>query len=126
VLWVWVGDDISSAIDLGGGDLQGPAWPEPPKPRRRRILEGVASVERARERLGTCADVLERHGHHVRGRMGWCPFHQNHRSPALSLFERDGTSRFRCHACDAHGDALDLEAQLAGEDLATTIRRWGR
>ena len=42
----------------------------------------------------------------------------------MSVYERDGKSRVHCHSCDWSGDALDLEAALAGEDLETTIRRW--
>jgi hypothetical protein len=42
----------------------------------------------------------------------------------MSLYERHGRSRAHCFPCDFDGDALDLEAALSGEDLATTIRRW--
>jgi hypothetical protein len=100
--------------------------PKPP-PKHRPSLRrdgGGGDVEHARDRLGTCSDVLERHGHHVRGRMAFCPFHLNERTPAMSLYERDGRSRFHCFGCDVSGDALDLEADLAGDTLADTIRRW--
>lgn len=93
--------------------------PRPPAP------AGAASVDRAREHLGTCADVLERHARRVRGRMALC-VHHDERTPSMSLFERDGISRFHCFGCDAHGDVIDLEAHLAGESLTDTIRRWGR
>jgi hypothetical protein len=54
----------------------------------------------------------------VRGRMAFCPLHDNTRTPALSLYRgRDGRERWRCHACDIGGDALDLESRLSGRSL---------
>jgi hypothetical protein len=85
------------------------------------------SIERARERVGTPAAVLARHGLRVRGRMAFCPFHANDRTPALSLYTgRDGRGRWKCHGCQASGDALDLEALLSGRPLADVIRDLGR
>ena len=51
--------------------------------RRSRLRNGSPSflrlvpVETALERLGDCTAVLERHGHRLRGRMVFCPFHEN-------------------------------------------------
>jgi len=101
----------------------------PPKPRptvRPPSAEGTASVERARERLGSCHAVLERHGHHAHGRRVFCPFHDNHRTPALSLFEFKGTPRFFCFGCGKQGDAIDLEALLTDSTAVEVIRGWGR
>jgi hypothetical protein len=42
----------------------------------------------------------------------------------MSLFEKNGVSRFHCHSCGEHGDALDLEAYLAGTTLRGVIRQW--
>ncbi len=123
VLWAWTGEGIAETITSAGEIPQAP-WPEKerrPVPR----VEGKASVERAAERVGTCTEVLERHGVIVRGHKALCVFHNEH-TPSLSLFTRGDKSRFRCHGCDAHGDAIDLEAHLAGESVAETIRRWGR
>lgn len=96
-----------------------------------RRMGGRASTARpsastALDRVGTPADVLGRHGVRVRGRMAFCPFHTNHRTPALSLFTGvDGKPRWRCHGCEAHGDALDLEARLSGREVADVIREYG-
>jgi len=100
-----------------------------PNPRGRRpppTKEGRASVKRARERLGSCGDVLERHGHRVRGRMARCPLHDD-RTPSLSLFMgEDGESCWFCHACTRGGDVIDLESALSGQALGDLIRWWGR
>lgn len=76
-------------------------------------------VERALERVGSPADVLARRGIRVRHRMAPCPIHDGgYDTPCLSLFRgRDGRERWKCHACDAGGDALDLEATLSGRDV---------
>jgi hypothetical protein len=101
----------------------------PPAPKRKRIrlrpIIGRASVERALERLVDCRTVLERHGADVRwGRTARCPFHDDEH-PSMSLYERGGRSRAHCFPCDFDGDPIDLEAAITGEDLKTTIRRWG-
>jgi CHC2 zinc finger len=108
----------------GSGGTSPVRPPAPSKPKLRPISPDVFSVDRALERLGDCIGVLERHGHRIRGRMVFCPFHPNSRTPAMSVYERNGRSRVHCHSCDWSGDAIDLEAALSGEDLATTIRRW--
>jgi hypothetical protein len=109
--------------ERGSPQATPPPKPRPPRPALR---EGVASVERALERIGDCRRVFERHRVHVRGRMALCPFHDE-RTPSLSIFTtRTGRSRVHCHGCGWSGDAIDLEAALGGEDLVTTIRRWGR
>jgi hypothetical protein len=70
-------------------------------------------LARALERVGTPRDVLERYGIEVRGRVALCPFHLD-TNPSLSLFTgEDGKERWRCHGCDQHGDALDLEDLLS-------------
>jgi hypothetical protein len=97
----------------------------PPKPKLRPIAPGRPSVERALERLGSVRDVLERHGVDVRwGRVARCPLHDDEH-PSMSLYERRGRSRAHCFPCDFDGDAIDLESAISGEDVATTIRRWG-
>lgn len=79
-------------------------------------------IEQALERIGTPADVLSRHGVSVRGRMAKCPLHED-RSPSLSLFTgRDGKERWKCHACDVGGDALDLEVALSGRTVSEVLR----
>jgi len=97
----------------------------PPRPSPRSPVPSGRGVEfaRVRERLGSCSAVLERHGTQVRGHRARCPFHEDG-SPSLSLYEREGVSRWRCHACDMGGDAIDLEARLSGSDAAEVARRW--
>jgi len=73
-------------------------------------------VERARAKLGTPRDVLKAHGLSVRGSAARCPFHEDHQA-SLSLYEKDGVERWRCHACDIGGDAFDLEQKLSGATL---------
>jgi hypothetical protein len=109
----------------GSGGTAAIRPPAPPKPKLRPIHGGRPSVERALERLGDCSTVLERHGHRLRGRMVFCPFHENSRTRAMSVYERSGKSRAHCHSCDFDGDAIDLEAAISGEDVVTTIKRWG-
>ena len=73
-------------------------------------------IERARERLGTPADVLRAHGFQVRARTARCPFHED-TTPSLSLYAKDGAERWKCHACGIGGDALDLEQRLSQATL---------
>jgi len=83
---------------------------------------GPSPLERARERVGTPLDVLQRRQIPVRRRMAVCPLHED-RTPSLSLFRgRDGNDRWKCHGCDAGGDALDLEAALRGVDVKEVLR----
>jgi CHC2 zinc finger len=109
----------------GSGGTPPARPPAPPKPNVRPIPPGRQSVERALERLGSVRDVLERHGVDVRwGRTARCPLHDDEH-PSMSLYERRGRSRAHCFPCGWDGDAIDLEAAIAGEDVLTTIRRWG-
>ena len=78
---------------------------------------GRISIERALSNLGSPKDVLLAHGVRVRGRTFFCPFHDNTRTPAGSLYERAGKQRWHCHGCELDGDALDLEAALSGRTL---------
>jgi hypothetical protein len=119
-----IGSDLYTRGDGGGG--RAPVRPKPKRPRPTpRPIRGSASVARALERLGSVRDVLERHGVDVRwGRTARCPFHDDEH-PSMSLYERAGKSRAHCYPCSWDGDVLDLEAALAGEEVVTTIRRWG-
>ncbi len=124
---------LTTADGSGGLTPVGPS-PASPKstsaasgraPRRSTSLRrGAGSIEQARGRLRDCRTVLERHGHRVGRGNVFCVFHPNTRTPAMSLFEKNGVSRFHCHSCGEHGDALDLEAYLAGTTLRGVIRQW--
>jgi hypothetical protein len=87
---------------------------------------GPSRIEAALERLGSPADVLARHGIRVRSRMAPCPVHDGgYKTPCLSLYRgRDGKERWKCHSCDAGGDALDLEAALSGSDVKDLIHEY--
>jgi hypothetical protein len=121
-----IADELYTRADGSGGrPPRRPITPPHRTKRRSVVLRGSISVDRALQRLGECRTVLERHGVDVRwGRTAQCPFHDD-QHPSMSLYERNGRSRAHCFPCDFDGDALDLEAALAGEDLTTTIRRWG-
>ena len=84
----------------------------------------MTAVEKVLDHLGSPADVLNHHGFRVRGRMARCPFHDD-RDPSLSLFRgRDGKQRWKCHACNIYGDALDLEAMLSKRSVGEVLRTW--
>lgn len=85
---------------------------------------GKASVEAALGNIGNCAEVLGRYGVKVRARLAFCPFHDNERTPAMSLYERKGVARATCHSCGWSGSAIDLEAALSGRDNKAVIREW--
>lgn len=79
-------------------------------------------IETARARLGTPSDVLRAHGYAVRARKAFCPFHLDRNRPNLPFFRgTDGKDRFRCWACGAKGDALDLQVKLTGKSIAELL-----
>ncbi len=65
---------------------------------------------------------LEAAGCEVRGKTVRCAFHGD-RSASGSIYEaQDGRWRYRCHACDANGDAADLRALSTGRPLADVLK----
>jgi DNA primase len=50
----------------------------------------------------------------IRRGMALCPFHDNTRTPSLSVFQRRGCWWFKCHSCGAKGDAIDYVARRDG------------
>lgn len=66
--------------------------------------------------------VAERAGIPLKRRGGrqWahCPFHGD-KTPSMAFFEN---GRFYCFSCNAHGDAIDLHAQLNGLSLVEAAR----
>jgi hypothetical protein len=96
-----------------------------------------AAFDDVRQRVGTCADVLRRHGvEHRLSRSSTptaprgtarCPFHPDGHRPrswSLALHAKDGVSRWKCFGCGEGGDALDLEARLSGaRDVVEWLRR---
>ncbi len=53
--------------------------------------------------------LLMADGVEVKRGMALCPFHTNIRTPAFSVYEKDGRWRFKCHGagCEVAGDALE-------------------
>jgi DNA primase len=69
-------------------------------------IKNAVNLESLAEALG-----VER-----KGRAWLCPFHEDH-DPSFSI--KGG--RFKCFACDAHGDALDLVSRLRGYDFRQAL-----
>jgi DNA primase len=76
-------------------------------------------------------DLLESIGHHIRlneksSGTTRCPFHDDRGRPNLSVYvgKRNGTEKFCCYKCGAHGDVFDF-ARLQGSDPdhLSTLRR---
>ena len=64
------------------------------------------------------ADAAKRYGLTVsRNGMACCPFHDDHH-PSLRLYD----DHFYCFACAAHGDVIDLTAELLGVPAPEAIR----
>mgnify|MGYP002627309894 CR=1 FL=1 len=72
------------------------------------FVKDNVSVPQAAERYGLTIG---------RGGMVSCPFHED-RHPSMKLNER----YFYCFGCGAHGDVIDLTAQLLGTTTKDTIR----
>ena len=53
-----------------------------------------------------------------------CPFHAD-KNPSLTIYRRvtDGSWRFKCFGCGAHGDTIDFIRQIEGVDTAEAARR---
>jgi P4 family phage/plasmid primase-like protien len=53
-----------------------------------------------------------------------CPFHAD-RNPSLRIYQRrsDGSWRYKCFACGAHGDTVDFVREIEGVDTAEAARR---
>lgn len=53
-----------------------------------------------------------------------CPFHAD-RNPSMRIYPRrsDGSWRFKCFACGAHGDTVDFVREIEGVDTAEAARR---
>lgn len=53
---------------------------------------------------------------------GLCPFHDDHRATNFNIYcGRDGEWRFRCFACQEHGDVFDFVAAYEGCTIADAI-----
>jgi hypothetical protein len=57
-------------------------------------------------------------------KQAFCPFHDNRRSPAFSVFERDGRWRWNCFAGCGSGDEIGLLEKLFTLTFPEAMRRW--
>jgi len=84
------------------------------------IKRALGDPTRLLEALGLLADPRGRQ----RQASGWlvrCPVHED-RSPSCSVQERKGVLLWKCHACDAGGDALSLIAAVRGLSIKQDFR----
>ena len=51
--------------------------------------------------------IVAAQGVQLRNGTGLCPWHDNTRTPSLSVFMKNGAWAFKCHSCGAAGSALD-------------------
>jgi DNA primase len=82
-------------------------------------------------RLRGCIDFAAFFALHLRPlrgrgaeRMAFCRFHDNRRTPALSVNVEKGT--FFCHACGAAGDFIHFEMRLRGLKFSDAVRGLAR
>lgn len=66
-----------------------------------------------------------RAGVEIRNGKALCPFHANVDSPALSFFHRGGRWRYKCHACEAAGDAIAWVSAWDGVTPLEAARKLG-
>lgn len=66
--------------------------------------------------------VLIEAGARFDGSKVFCPYHQNEKTAAGSIYEQDGHWRYKCFGCDVSGDAVDLRARLTGGTVADVIK----
>ncbi len=93
----------------------------PDRPNRApEVKAALTDVRRLLEQLGLFGEGRARQ----RQSAGWlirCPVHAD-RSPSCSVQLRDGLVVWKCHACDATGDALTLIAVARGLNLRSDFR----
>lgn len=53
-----------------------------------------------------------------------CIFHEE-KNPSAGIFQKDGLWYYKCHACGASGDEVDVLAMLRGGDKGKAIREYG-
>ena len=79
------------------------------------LFETVKTAVNAREAAQLYGVVVNRCG------MALCPFHNDHH-PSLLVAD----DHYHCFACGAHGDVIDLAANLFGLSLYDAARNWRR
>ena len=63
------------------------------------------------------ADLFEEHGGRKRGRALFCPFHENHRTPAASIHR----GRFHCFSCGVDLDPIGFVQRVRGLDFIAAL-----
>jgi hypothetical protein len=73
-----------------------------------------AAFDEARDRVGTIAQVLARHGLKVRGQSVQCPAPEHDdRNPSASIYVgSDGVERLLCHVCGFREDSIGVARAL--------------
>ena len=70
--------------------------------------------------------IVEASEVHLRRGKGFCPFHDNTDTPALSVFLKGGRWRWKCWgACNTTGDAIDWVAKLDNITRVEAAKRLG-
>jgi putative DNA primase/helicase len=86
------------------------------------MIQTVSKSDPPASDLDTLVAALEAAGCEVRGRSVVCAFHGD-RNASGSIYEgEDGRWRYKCHGCEAHGDAADIEALHTGRPLAEVLK----
>lgn len=58
----------------------------------------------------------------VKGNAVKCPFHEDHHASGSIFVGEDGAWRFKCHACQFHGDVFDVISRSGGKPVAELLR----
>jgi DNA primase len=85
----------------------------------------MSAVTRSRSKIDevkakwSCIDVLHLHGIQATvGKAICCPIH-GEKTP--SFFVYDAGNKFKCHGCQIHGDAIDLQSKITGRSTAEAL-----
>ena len=65
---------------------------------------------------------IEAGGGEIHGNAVKCGWHDDQHASGSIWQDAQGTQRYRCHVCDAHGDVYDLRARNTGRDVADVLR----
>ena len=80
------------------------------------VKAALCDVRRVIEALGLFGEGRRRARTQGAGFVICCPAHDEN-TPSCSVQYRDGMIKWRCHGCDAHGDALTLVALVHGLNM---------
>ncbi|HWE39301.1 MAG TPA: CHC2 zinc finger domain-containing protein [Isosphaeraceae bacterium] len=67
--------------------------------------------------------LMRAEGIEVRHGRAFCPFHENTRTPAMSIYHDGQRWRFKCHGCGAKGDAVSWRAMRDDSTPATAASK---